>query len=88
MELRGWGFIFAWKRGVKVFLLENVLKDVILYVKQLKFMVLAHSKLVLKVFLWSGGVKVFLYAFSCVEGFSPQPDTKSPTSPHNKWPLP
>ncbi len=63
------------------------LKNIILYVKLLKFMVLIHSKAVLKIYFAVRGVSmVFSRAFRAVEVFTPYPNTKlTPTS--NKRPL-
>ncbi len=53
LEMGCWSFFCSFK-------FPNFLKDVILYVKQLKFVVLTHSKGALKVCCWQGGwVKVF-----------------------------
>ncbi len=62
----------------------NLLKDVIFYSKQLKFMVPPHSKGVLKlwVFFAARVVLRFLpHTFRGVEFFSLHPDSKSPTPP-------
>ncbi len=56
----------------------NFLKDVILYVKHLKFMVLAYSGGVSKFFAVRGD-EGFLCAFRDTEVFSLHPDTKSLT---------
>ncbi len=82
---------FTCKRGVEVFFpfengimkffcslkLINFLKDIIFYLKQLKFVVFTHSKGMKKLFffMWSGGCQVFLHVFTGVEVCSLHPDT-------------
>ncbi len=90
MEKGCWSFFSLENKVLKLFCslkFTNFLKDVILYIKQLIFMILTHSKGVVNLFC-SQGVSRFIVCFYGCWIFFTISQHLIHGPPGNKWPLP